>query len=78
MSQEKVAKYKEEKANRKSLVKKQKMQKLVGPVVASLVCVVLVGWIAWSAADTYDRNKKPDNVEVSYEALSDYLEELSE
>ena len=52
MSQEKVDRYKEQKANRKQIMKKEKMEKLVWKIGGYLVLLVLVGWIGWS---TYGR-----------------------
>ena len=57
MSQEKVDKYKKEKANRKQIMRKERMMGIVRKAVLSVVAIALVGWIAYSAYDIYDSNK---------------------
>ena len=46
MSQEKVDKYKKEKANRKQIMRKERMMGIVRKAVLSVVAIALVGWIA--------------------------------
>lgn len=77
MSQEKVAKYKEEKANRKSIMKKQKIAKIARNSVVTLVFVAVVGWIGYSAVAYYQENKPREVVEVDYTALNEYVNGLS-
>lgn len=77
MSQEKVDKYKEQKANRKEIMKKQKRAKLLRNSLTGLVCVVLLGWVGYSAVDYYQSNKPRKSVEVDYAALNEYTEGLS-
>ena len=49
MSQEKVDRYKQEKANRKKIVKKQRIMNVVRKTVLSLAVIALVGWLGYSA-----------------------------
>ncbi len=77
MSQEKVAKYKEEKANRKAIMKKQKIAKIARGSVMTLVLVAVVGWIGYSAVAYYQENKPREVVEVDYAALNEYTNGLS-
>ena len=78
MSQEKVDKYKKEKANRKQIMRKERMMGIVRKAVLSVVAIALVGWIAYSAYDIYDSNKERAVAEVDYTAVSDYLNSLSQ
>lgn len=73
MSQEKVLKYKEEKANRKETMKKQKQQKLVRSVVTTIICVAVVGWLGYSAVDYVIDNQPRQEVEVDYSSIEEYL-----
>ena len=50
MSQEKVNRYKEEKANRKKMLRRQKVMNTVRKTVVSVVCVAVLGWIGYSAS----------------------------
>lgn len=77
MSQEKVAKYKEEKANRKEIMKKQKRMKFIRHSLTGLVCVAVIGWVGYSAVDYYQSNKPRKTVEVDYAAINEYTEGLN-
>ena len=77
MSQEKVLKYKEEKANRKATMKKQKIAKIARNSITAVICVAVVGWIGYSAVAYYQENKPREVVEVDYAALNEYTEGLS-
>lgn len=48
MSQAKVDKYKQDKANRKEIMKKQKRMHRLEMTAIAVVCAVLVGWIGFS------------------------------
>ena len=78
MSQEKVAKYKEAKLNRKETMKKQKRAKLVRNTVITVVCVAALGWVGFSAVKYYQENQPRLNVEVDYSAVDEYTKSLSE
>lgn len=77
MSQEKVNRYKEEKANRKQTIAKEKRKRTLRKVAGVLVAVVIVGWVGYSAVDSYQSNQPREQVEVDYTAVSDYLQSLN-
>lgn len=76
MSQEKVERYKEQKANRKEIMKKEKRARVIRNSVAAVMLVAVVGWIGYSAVDFYLDNLPREEVEVDYSALSDYEDAL--
>lgn len=78
MSQEKVDRYKQEKANRKKIMRKEKIANFARKCVVGLVGLVLVGWIGYSAYGTYKANKPKESVEVDYTAVTDLYTNLSE
>lgn len=78
MSQEKVTKYKEAKANRKETMKKQKQAKMVRNTVMAVVLVAVLGWVGYSAVDYYQTNQPRESVEVDYSAVDEYLESITE
>ena len=78
MSQEKVAKNKEAKLNRKETMKKQKQAKMLRNTVIGVVCVAVIGWVGYSAVDYYQNNKPREAVEVDYAAVDEYLESITE
>lgn len=77
MSQEKVAKYKEEKANRKEIMKKQKRQKLIRNSVMGIIFIAVVGWIGYSAVDYWQKNQPRKEAEVDFTAVDEYLNEIT-
>lgn len=77
MSQEKVQRYKEEKANRKDAVKKEKRVKLLTNIVLIAVPVVLVLLLVDSGVRTYLDSRPRESVSVDYTDLSDYIETLT-
>ena len=78
MSQEKVTKYKEEKANRKKTMKKEKIVKKIVAVLAVLVIAAPIVWVGYSAVDTIIKNQPRESIEVDYTALDDYATEIAE
>ena len=78
MSQEKVDRYKKEKANRKQNVKKEKMQNVVRKCMVFAAGLVLVCWIGYSAYDVYHSNKPAKEIEVDYSAFEDFSQKITE
>lgn len=77
MSQEKVNKYKEEKANRKETMKKAKRAELLRNVIASVVLVAALGWVGYSGVTYIIRHQPRPEVDVNYTAVADYVEGLT-
>lgn len=77
MSQEKVAKYKEEKANRKKNMKKEKRAKVIRNTVMTVVLAAVVGWVGYSGVTYYQENKAREVVEADFTAVDDYINALS-
>ena len=76
MSQAKVDRYKEEKANRKQIMKQEKLKRVIRNLVAVLVVCGLVGWMGYSLYDIHEDNKPRETVEVDYSAVDSYLNTL--
>ena len=66
MSQEKVDRYKKEKANRKQIMRKEKMANLLRKCVVGIVGLILVGWIGYSAYGTYESSKPKEEAQIDY------------
>ena len=56
MSQEKVDRYKKEKANRKKIMAKEKFQHRLAVLCSCLVLVAILGWAGYSAYGIYEKN----------------------
>lgn len=76
MSQEKVDRYKKEKANRKQIMKKQKIKNCLLNTSVAVVAIVLVGWIGVSTFHVYQDGQERKVVEANYEAVDSYLNEI--
>ncbi len=72
MSQEKVDRYKEQKANRKEIIKKEKQEKAVRRGIGILVAAVCVVWLGYSVVDWVNR---PDTsqAQINLDAYYDYV-----
>ena len=77
MSQEKVDRYKQEKANRKKIMRKQKAMGIVRKLILAVVAIALVGWLGYSAFDIYESGKERVVAEVNYDAVTNYLNNMS-
>lgn len=73
MSQEKVNQYKEQKKNRKDIVKKEKRKAMLMKVCACAVLLLLAAWIIYSAVITVQNAEGPE-VSVDASAVTEYLE----
>ena len=78
MSQEKVDRYKKEKANRKKTMKKEKVMYFIRRCIVAVLAVVLIGWIGYSAFKVYETNRPVETAEVDYNAITDYEMSLAE
>lgn len=78
MSQEKVDRYKREKANRKQIMKREKMQRTITAVCGSVACIAVIGWLGYSAFGyfTKQETKEPVQTEVDLSAINDYMSGL--
>lgn len=77
MSQEKVDRYKKEKANRKQIMRKEKAANFLRKCVVGLVGIVLVAWIGYSAYGTYESSKATEEVQIDYSAINDLTDRLA-
>lgn len=77
MSQEKVDRYKKEKANRKQVMRREKIQSGIRKCVIAVIAVVLVGWIGFSAYDKYDSSRPVKEVQIDYQSIDSFSQGLS-
>lgn len=72
MSQEKVDRYKQEKANRKKNMHREKVKQAIRRVVVGVLGLALIGWLGYSAYDIYEANRPQQTAEVDYTAITEY------
>lgn len=79
MSQKKVDAYKERKANREKLIKKEKMILRLEKLAALAVCIAALGWGAFSVYDKMTGDKEEIKTETTMDtsALDDYVNSLT-
>lgn len=78
MSQAKVDKYKEEKANRKEIMAKEKRQRMIVKMIGSVIGLALVAWIGVSAVFYVIDNRPVSTIYATTAGIDDYLNELYE
>lgn len=76
MSQEKVDRYKEQKANRKTILKRQKRKILVAKVASSIVAIVIIGWIGHAAYQSIT-DTTGQTINVNMDSINHYMSSLS-
>jgi hypothetical protein len=81
MSQKKVDAYKEKKANREKILKREKRMLLLEKFIGVLICIVAVCWVGFSVyqkvADTQTATTTVQETSIDTNALDDYLSSLS-
>lgn len=77
MSQAKVDRYKEEKANRKEIMKKQKRKRVAVWTVAVVICAAVIGLIGFSGYKSYQAKQPRSSYEVNYTSIDEYLSGLT-
>ena len=77
MSQEKVDRYKQEKANRKTILKRERRKRIAARIVGVIVCIAIVGWIGYSVYDSAEKKAAATQTEVNVSAITDYLSGLT-
>lgn len=76
MSQEKVDKYKKEKANRKKAMAKEKFKKRLYVIIGALIGVAFLGWIGFSVYNDFIKEQETEAT-MSAEEYSELLEYLN-
>jgi hypothetical protein len=77
MSQAKVDRNKEAKANRKKTVARQKRQHLAVVIGGWIVVLAIVGWAGSSAYSAYENSKPIETIYANLDAINDYTASLS-
>lgn len=77
MSQAKVDRYKEEKANRRKNMARQKRNHVIAVICGWVVAIAIVGWAGYSAYNIYESKKPVETVYANLDAINDYLDTIS-
>jgi DNA-directed RNA polymerase beta subunit len=79
MSQKKVDAYKEQKANRAKIIKKEKRMLRLEKLAGILVCIAAVCWVGYSVQDKVISSQEVVETEtvIDTSALDEYLQSIS-
>lgn len=76
MSQAKVDAYKNEKANRKETIKKDKRMGVIRALIASCLVIALVAWAGVSLYGNISNQERSQAIVVDYEDVAGYINSL--
>lgn len=76
MSQEKVNRYKEEKANRKKILRRQKIKKICSRIIVAVIALAIIGYAGFSVVTIFHPIETTTTFQNAYsvEELSSILE----
>jgi len=77
MSQKKVDKYKQQKANREKIMKREKLMHRLEMTAVAVVLIALVGWFGFSIYARAQQNKPAKEYVLDTNALDSYLNALT-
>lgn len=79
MSQEKVDRYKKDKANRKQIMRRQKIERIAGTCAAALVCAAIIVWAGFGVYQKLNSSSNSTAVttEVDLSSINDYVSGLT-
>ena len=77
MSQAKVDRYKEEKANRKKIMRREKIANKLRTCVVGIVAIALVFWIGYSAYNMYESSRPVKEAKVNYQSIDTFNQEIA-
>lgn len=78
MSQAKVDKYKQDKANRKEIMKREAAKAKRRRVIVAVVSAAIIGWLGFSAYGFYQDNQPREMAEIDYAVFDEYMNTISE
>ena len=78
MSQEKVERYKQEKANRKKTLAREKMKRNVSRVCAWTILLLIVGWAGYSGYQYYEAKQPAKTIFCQTAEIDNYMDGLAE
>lgn len=76
MSQAKVDRYKEQKANRKKIMAQEKRKHIAAVICGWIVAAAIVCWAGYSAYNIYENSRPVETVYVNLDPLNDYMSAL--
>ena len=76
MSQAKVDRYKEEKANRKKIMVQEKRKHMLAVACGWAIAIALISWAGYSTYNIYENSKPMQTIYANLDALNNYINSL--
>lgn len=76
MSQAKVDRYKEEKANRKKIMAQEKRKHMLAVICGWAIAIAVIGWAGYSAYSVYENNQPIKTIYANLDSINDYMSSL--
>lgn len=78
MSQAKVDQYKKDKANRKKIVKRERVNRMCARIIGYAIVLAIVAWAGVSGYQYYESVKPAKTYVADITAIDEYLDSLNE
>ena len=78
MSQEKVDRYKQEKANRKKIMAQEKRKHMAAVACSWIAVIAILGWAGFSAYRAYENSRPLETIYANLDAVNHYVSSLEE
>lgn len=78
MSQAKVDRYKEEKANRKKIIAQEKRRHTVSVICGWAIAAAVIGWAGYSGYHIYESKQPIETIYTDLDSINDYMQSLPE
>lgn len=76
MSQAKVERYKQEKANRKQIMAREKRKHMLTVICGWAIAIAIVGWAGYSAYNVYEKSRPMETIYANLDSINDYMSSL--
>ncbi len=77
MSQDKVNRYKEEKANRQKLMAKEKRKNMIRKCSGIVIGIAVIGWLGFSVYNWVQTGLPREELVVDYSAIEGYMNDFT-
>ena len=77
MSQEKVDRYKQEKANRKQIMAREKRMHRLAILCGWVIVIAIVTWAGFSAYRIYENSRPIETIYANLDPINDYINSLN-
>ena len=77
MSQAKVDRYKQEKANRKKIMAQEKRKHTLSVICGWVIAIALIGWAGYSGYQMYENSKPMETIYANLDSINNYMESIT-